>query len=125
MEAGPSRKHQELVGHLISWLQTEGYEIKCGNYGNLTQCEEVKGYIPDVKGSSNGLNAYGEAKTAEDIDNDHSREQFRVFGHRVMTSTQKPCPFYVAIPKGSENTLRRVLKELGLDKASHVRWGSF
>lgn len=125
MEAGPSRKHQELVGHLISWLQTEGYTIKCGNYGELTQCEEVGGYIPDVKGNSDGLNAYGEAKTADDIDNEHSKEQFRVFGRRVMTKTQKHCPFFIAIPKGSESVLRRVLNEIGLDEASHVRWGAF
>lgn len=116
--------HQELVGQLISWLQTEGYDIRCGNYSNLTQCEEIHGYIPDVKGKSNGLDAYGEAKTADDIDNDHTKEQFQVFG-RVMTKTQKHCPCFIAIPKGSENALRRVLRELGLDKSSHVRWRAF
>jgi hypothetical protein len=106
-------------------MQTEGFEIKCGSYGNLAQCEEVEGSIPDVKGSSDGLHAYGEAKTADDIDNDHTKEQFRVFGHRVMTATKRHCPFFIAIPVGSEAVLRGVLRELGLGSASHVRWSAF
>lgn len=125
MEVGPSPEHQKLVGQLVSWLQTEGYEIKCGNYGNLGQCEAVEGHIPDVKGHSNGLNAYGEAKTADDIDNEHSKNQFQFFANRKMKKTQKLCSFYIAIPKGSEAVLRRVLKELELDKSSHVRWAAF
>jgi len=125
MKAAPSREHQRLVGELISWMQTEGYRIRCGNYGNLSQCKEVRGYIPDVKGSSNDLNAYGEAKTEDDIDNNHSKNQFRVFANRVMKKSKAPCPFYIAIPKGSENDLRRVLRELGLNRSSHVRWSAF
>lgn len=125
MKAGPSPEHTRLVGRLISWIQTDGFEIVCGAYGSLVQCEEVGGYIPDAKGRKLGLNAYGEAKTKDDIDTDHTRDQFRVFSRRVMRDTKTKCPFYIAIPKASERTLLQVLDVLGLRNSPHVRWRAF
>jgi hypothetical protein len=35
------------------------------------------------------------------------------------------CPFYIAVPTGSEHKLKRLLTELGLIIKLHVKWKSF
>jgi hypothetical protein len=128
-EAAPSREHQALVGHLIKWISTEGFEIRCANYDDYEACAKVKDYIPDARGyrTDDGLVCYGESKTEDDIDNEHAREQFKEFARRVMASGKskdKKCPFYITIDQGSETVLKRVLDELDLDKP-HVKWKAF
>ena len=66
------------------------------------------------------------SKTAEDIDKDHTKAQFKEFSNYVMPGDKgQDCPFYIAIPKGSEETLKKVLGDLGLLDKSHVKWQSF
>ena len=129
-EAAPSPEHQKLVGHLIKWISTEGFEIECANYDDYQACTVVEKYIPDAKGyrSNIELRCFGESKTADDIDNDHTKEQFKEFSRRIMTSGKSKdehCPFYITIPKGSETILQKVLKETGLLDKPHVKWQSF
>jgi hypothetical protein len=129
-EEAPSPEHQNLVGHLVNWIVQEGFQISCANYGNYTRCTEVEKYIPDAKGYRRNieLSSFGESKTADDIDNQHTKDQFSEFGKRVMSegkSKDQSCPFYIAIPKGSEGVLRKVLSELGLLRKQNVKWQSF
>jgi len=129
-EAAPSPEHQRLVGLLVEWISADGFEIRCANYDDYEACAEVKDYIPDARGyrSDVGLICYGESKTEDDIDNEHTREQFKEFAHRIMKegkSEGKHCPFYITIEQGSEATLRKVLNELGLLDRPHVKWKSF
>jgi len=129
-ESAPSPEHQKLVGHLIKWMKAEGFEIRCANYDDYEACAEVKNYIPDARGyrSDVGLICYGESKTEHDVDNEHSRQQFKEFAHRFMKegkSEGKQCPFYITIEQGTEAALKEVLSELDLLEKPHVKWKSF
>jgi len=137
-----SLEHQRLVGELIDWIKQEGFVVKCASYDEYPPCDEWKEetdeHVPDARGvryvpdgrrrgeMNPDLLCLGEAKTAEDIDNDHTKAQFKEFSNYVMPGVYgQDCPFYVAISKGSEETLERVLKELGLPNKPHVKWRSF
>ena len=128
-EAAESPEHQELVGLLIEWIEEESFKGHVyAKYPGYEQCDETeKGHIPDVEGydESRQLWAFGEAKTEDDIDNEYSRDQFNNFSRLQMKDSGVSVPFYIAIPKGSENTLTGVLKELGLEAKLHVHWSAF
>ncbi len=66
------------------------------------------------------LVGFAEAKTAADIDNRHTRAQLRVLGYTRMRSGDR-CPLYLAIPRGAAYSLDRVLIDVGLIGARHVR----
>jgi len=98
-------------------MESKGFKIKCAAYPGYNPCSETeKGHIPDAKGYDRNqeLRAYGEAKTADDIDNEHTKDQFGDFSNRAMSKSKKLCPFFVAVPEESENVVRAVLKKLGL-----------
>lgn len=82
-----------------------------------------EGHIPDVRGKNNDeLNAIGEAKTSDDLGNDRTKEQFKVFSNREMTggkSKGKDVPFYIAITKGCEEELEDVLKSLDIERDNY------
>jgi hypothetical protein len=129
VELGAGPEHQALVKALIDWMRGEGFlEITCAAYEGHEECPKTeKGHIPDAKGwdQARRLVAYGEAKTADDIDNDHSKDQFRDFSGRPMENSNMVVPLYIAIPKGSEDALKKVLEELGLNNDPNVIWKTF
>ena len=124
-----SPEHKRLVKFLIAYMKKKGFGITCASYTGFDQCPKTKGYIPDVKGKNEEeLNAYGEAKTCDDLDNERTKEQFKVFSNRVMTSGKskgKVVPFYIAITKDCEKELEKTLKELELDKKPNIHRVSF
>lgn len=73
-----------------------------------------------MRGGDDALMAFAEAKTASDIDTQHTREQLRVFGFTKMRGTKIYCPIYIAIPRSRAYALDRVLIDLGLIRARHV-----
>jgi hypothetical protein len=89
VESGASPEHQALVKALIDWIKREGFpEITCAAYEGYPRCPETKKkHMPDAKGwdEARQLAAYGEAKTADDIDNDHTKDQLRDFSGRPMS----------------------------------------
>jgi hypothetical protein len=130
-ESAPSEEHQKLVGFLVDWIIAEGCMISCASYASYPRCEAIDGdYIPDAIGyrSDIELACFGESETAETIDTEHTKRQFRKFADRIMKegkSKGKMCPFYITIPKGSEEVLKAVLRELSLLDKAHVMWRSF
>ena len=127
-----SSEHHRLVGCLIDWIEKEGFKVKCADFGKYTTCDKWKQpsdqHVPDARGlrSNPDLLCMGESKTTDDIDNDQTRSQFKEFSNYMMPDNQgKDCPFYIAIPKGSEESLRKVLNELDLLDKPHVKWQSF
>lgn len=129
-EAAPSPEHQALVGHLVKWIGAEAFEIRCANYDDYQACTAVQNFIPDARGYRKDieLTCFGESKTDDGIDNQHTKDQFSEFGKRVMSegkSKDQSCLFYITIPQGSEATLKKVLEEVGLLNRSHVKWKSF
>jgi len=77
---------------------------------------------PDVWGISYDSRrfAVGEAKTSGDIDNDHTRQQLRVFGFLQPRVVSEQCRLYVAAPASASVIMDGVLQELGLLCARHV-----
>jgi len=130
VKASESPEHKRLVKFLIDHLKKEGFETTCATHEGYDECPKIKGRIPDVKGynKEQELVAFGEAKTSDDFDSDRTKEQFRVFSNRVMSSGKskdKAVPFHIGITKGSEQQLENCLKELGLDKKSNIYRASF
>jgi hypothetical protein len=132
VEKAESLEHRRLVEQLVDWMKQEGVEVKCADCDNYVACdkwkEESDEYVPDARGIHRkpDLLCYGEAKIAEDIDKDHTKAQFKEFSNYVMPGDKgQDCPFFIAIPKGSEETLKKVLRDLGLMDKPHVKWLSF
>ena len=64
---------------------------------------------------------FAEAKTERDVDNAHTRTQLRVLGYARMRDGKTPCPLYIAVPRSCAHALDRVLVDVGLIAARHVR----
>lgn len=128
-KASESPEHKRLVKSLIEYMKKKGFGITCASYTGFSQCDETKGHIPDVRGTNDEeINAIGEAKTCDDLDNDRTKEQFKVFSNRVTTggkSKGKDVLFYIAITKGCEKELEETLKSLSLDKKPNIYRVSF
>ncbi|MDH5363311.1 MAG: hypothetical protein OEW84_08365 [Aigarchaeota archaeon] len=110
-------------------MRSEGFTSNiCAAYEGYSQCDQTtKGRIPDAMGydADRELWAYGEVKTSNDIDNKNTKEQFADFSGYCMEKSRKLVPFHIVIPKGSEDTLRKVLKDLNLDTKPNVHWKAF
>lgn len=80
------------------------------------------GIRPDACGvdPTTGTFAFGEAKTYNDVDNLHTRQQLRVLGYLIDGHTVKPCPIYFAVPRSAASVLDRVLRDVGLLGKSHL-----
>lgn len=112
-------------------MQSDGFRIKgvdgfvehAGLPPDLPQSMTVEGVRPDAFGVHEVDDVYGfvEAKTERDIDNSHTRKQLYRLSALRMASSGKPCPIYVAIPRGSAYALDRVLIDLGLLRAPQIR----
>jgi hypothetical protein len=73
--------------------------------------------------NAQGLIAIGEAKTCDDLDNDRTNDQFKIFSSRVVkggNSDGQTCPFYIAITKSCVDELRKNLSKLGLAQKNNI-----
>jgi ribosomal protein L15 len=129
VEAAESPEHKRLVKALIDYLNSLGFATICAAYAGFDQCTEIEKHIPDVEGkNTDELIAIGEAKTCDDLDNDRTKEQFKVFSHRVMAggkSKGKVVPFSIAVTKGCEKKLEETLNNLGLSTRKNINQVSF
>ena len=117
-----SLEHKKLEKALIDHVTSKGFEIKCSSSHGLKTCDAVDDVIPDVRAynSKEKLTLYGEAETADSIDTDHTKNQIKVLANRKMTKSEKSCPFYLAVPKGSKATAQKVIKDIGYDKKTNI-----
>ena len=119
-----SPEHRKLVNGLIEYLRQQGFQTVCASYEGYNQCEAIEERVPDVMGkNAQGLLAIGEAKTCDDLDNDRTNDQFKVFSNRVMAGGNlkgQTCPFYIGIPKSCVSELQENLKKLGLDQKPNI-----
>ena len=83
-----SSTHIRLVSSLVSWIATEYFQGEEGSVlvdspESLAQAKPpgIAGYVPDVLGQGllGGGVVIGEAKTASDVENLHTREQLEAF----------------------------------------------
>jgi hypothetical protein len=83
----------------------------------------LKRFRPDGWGVQldNSLVAFAEAKSLDDIDTAHTRAQLETFGFVDMRVSGVRCPLYFAVPRSGVRKLDRVLHDVGLLGAGHVR----
>ncbi|SRR5260370_1449005 len=125
----PSNAHQLLLLWIARKMTTDGFVVagcdgsmpQGGLWNSLPAPPELAGVRPDACGISpaTGELAFGEAKTAKDIDTPHTRAQLRVFG-RLVNRDRGACRLYVAVPRSAVADLDRVLGQVGLLGARHV-----
>lgn len=125
-----SAVHQSLLLWAARKMTADGYILggfeatasQAGFWNALPPPFTLHGARPDTWGirPNNSTIAFGEAKTAHDIDTAHTRTQLRVFAFARMRGTRRRCPLYMAVPLSCIYALDRVLTDLGLVDARHV-----
>lgn len=127
----PSQTHQMLVLWGIRSMLRDGFTVmgldgKVGQSGfpdTFPLPPTIRGVRPDACGIKGGEELVGfvEAKTEGDIDNGHTRTQLQTLASLCMPLSGAPCPVYIVIPRAAAYALDRVLIDLGLLRARHVR----
>ena len=120
-------RHQKLMDIIIERMKKDGFTIlgASGRSPEYPESEVVKKWSPDVSAysPSRDLRAYGEAKLCDYLYEKQSvktGEQFVEFSNDRMEKSGAVIPFYLAVPKKCEDTLRRKLAELGLTNKSNI-----
>jgi hypothetical protein len=124
VSSGESPEHKKLVRALIEYFNRNGFPVTNADCDGYNPCEEMNGRIPDVMGkNTQGLIAIGEAKTCDDLDNDRTNDQLKIFSSRSVANgiaKGQTCPFYIGIPKSCIDALKQNLKKLGLDQKTNI-----
>ena len=126
-----STAHQTLVLWTIRKMLADGF-VPMAYDGNVPQfdCERRLHYPPNLGGLRPdalafspvmGSFAFGEAKTENDLYSDHTRRQFRRYAAITSDSALSRSAIYVATPRSAAMALDRLLRDVGLVTARHVR----
>lgn len=127
-----SAAHQWLLVWASRRMESDGFVVsgfdgrarQGGRWNAMPAPFALAGLRPDAWGvrANDALMAFAEAKTADDIDNAHTRKQLAAFaGARVTAEGEsRRCPLYIAIPRSAAHLLDRVLARIGLAGASNV-----
>ena len=122
---GQPQEHQRLVKALIEELKRQGFEITNANCEGYEVCQEVENQVPDVKAYNRKKEyvVFGQAKTCDELDNEQTETQFKLFSSRYMAKGKvagKIVPFCIAIPKGCEEKLEACLLKLKLNQKKNI-----
>jgi hypothetical protein len=125
VEKAESPEHRKIVKGLIDYLDKKDFKPYCAAYKDYNQCDPNSNHIADVEGqNAQQLVAIGEAKTCDDLDNERTNAQFKIFSNLTMNSGKskgQTCPFYIGIPESCVNELQQNLKKLGLDQKTNIQ----
>jgi hypothetical protein len=126
----PSSTHQSLLLWIARKMTVDGFLVagcegsmpQGGLWNKLPPPFELAGVRPDACGiaPTTGEVAFGEAKTYQDIDTRHTRNQLCVFGRLKHRNGRTMCRLYIAVPRSAAALLDRVLLDVGLLGARHV-----
>lgn len=125
-----SNSHKALVLWIVRKMAADGFVLS-GCDGSVPQDRlwnclprpaEFSGMRPDAWGimPNTGDIAFGEAKTAADIDTLHTRRQLGIFGRLRSRRRKSPCRLYIAVPRSAAPILDRTLVQVGLLGAKNV-----
>ena len=120
----PSATHQTLLLWAARKMAYDGFRLagyegrseQGGVWNSLPAPPGFSGARPDAWGyhRDEARVAFAEAKTASDIDTQHTRAQLRAFiGLRSFAGGQV-CRLYFATPRSAADALDRVLADVGL-----------
>lgn len=118
-------EHKRLVKALIDELKKQGFKILNAAFDGFEPCSEVENLVPDVKAYNprKEFVVFGLAKTCEDLDNEQTEEQFKLFSNRFMRggkSAKAAVPLCIAITKGCEPQLDACLVRLKLNQQKNI-----
>lgn len=124
----PSATHQTLLLWAVRKMARDGFGIAAydgssrqgGSWNALGAPPTLAGVRPDAWGHDGVRVALAEAKTAADIDTEHTRVQLRAFARLRARGTGAACLLYLAIPRSAAPALDHVLAELGLVGANEI-----
>ena len=80
---------------------------------------EIGGKVPDViaKDNDKELLVLGEAKTADDINNDHTKDQLTAWSNQAMANGKSKnvnVPIYLSVPKDHADAANAAIQKWGL-----------
>ena len=118
-------EHKKLVKAIIDHFEAKGLKIISASYDGYDKCEIIGNHEPDVIAQKPNEDFYyiGEAKTCDDLTNDHTREQFEDFGNTVMLkkgATRTYLPFCIAVSKKCIDDLENNLVDFGLSMNENI-----
>lgn len=121
-----------MVDSLARYLSGDkGLELRGVAHDNYSQKTwEIGGKVPDVIARDNSLEllVLGECKTADDIDNDHTKEQLTAWSQQVMSQGKSKgvnVPIYISVPKAKLAEAEAAIKRWGLEgKVTVLFYGS-
>lgn len=120
-----------MVDSLARYLQDQGLELLGVAHDNYSQKTwEIGGKVPDViaRDNSKELLVLGECKTADDIDNDHTKEQLTTWSQQVMSQGKSKgvnVPIYLSVPKAKLADAEAAIKRWGFEgKVTVLFYGS-
>ncbi len=126
----PSAIHQWLLVWIARRMTRDGFVVSGFDgfaprgleWTALPTPFEFRGVRADAWGqrTAGRLIAFGEAKTVDDVDTHHTRQQLGILGKTRMKGVGTPCPLYVGVPRSAVYELDRVLIDVGLLGAKHV-----
>jgi hypothetical protein len=127
----PSVTHQTLVMWALRKMQADGF-IPVAYDGDLPQfdCQRRLQHPPIVSGvrpdafafsPSDGAFAFGEAKTVEDIESTHTKQQLLSYARMTHRLGAEGARLYLVVPRSASTALDRVLVQVGLSAAKQVR----
>ena len=118
-----SKAHHTLVKYIYKYvsnlsdvefglIESDIYEIN----GNVTRMNE--GFVPDLYYNFNDLCIIGEAKTEDDLDREHSINQYKSYISHLEKkySNGSKCLIVVAVPWSASITAYKILKRIIGDK---------
>jgi hypothetical protein len=99
--------------------------------GTLPQfdCQRRLQYPPIVSGvrpdafafsPSNGVFAFGEAKTVGDIESTHTKQQLLSYARMTTSARDNHAQLYIVVPRSGSKRLDKILAEVGLIAAKQV-----
>ena len=101
-----------ISGVVSSLIESDIFEIS----GNITRMSE--GFIPDLYYNYDNLCIIGEAKTEEDLEREHSINQYKSYISHLEKKCSNGCKclIVIAVPWGASITAYRIIKRIINDK---------
>jgi len=121
-----TQKHQFIIGLIVRKMKELGCKITAidGDYPGLFGEDmptppTILRHRPDVMGiKSDSQICIGEAKTANDIDNQRTLAQLQDFANLELNG--KICEVFIGIPKSAEIHFYKILKKIDLRLAKNI-----
>ena len=101
-------EHDQRVSSLVKYMQENEFIVNMAAIPGYDDPILIGRHEPDAIGKNGSVIAIGEAKTEEDYNSQHSREQYEDFGKSNADKV------YLHLPLNLHSEVRRILEILGV-----------